>query len=54
MSKDFICNFRNQKKAMKKLLLAIAISIAGFTQAQNFTPTDEGSKLHFVIKSSKH
>ncbi len=36
---------------MKKILLAIAICVTTCTQAQNFTPTDEGSKLHFVIKN---
>ena len=36
---------------MKKVILALTICIASQAQAQNFTPTDEGSKLHFVIKN---
>ncbi len=36
---------------MKKILLVVALFSAVIMQAQNFTPTDEGSKLHFVIKN---
>ena len=36
---------------MKKVILAFTICITSQVQAQNFTPTDEGSKLHFVIKN---
>jgi len=36
---------------MKKMLIAILICTATITHAQNFIPTDEGSKLHFIIKN---
>lgn len=34
-----------------KYLLGLAMLVAFQTQAQNFTPTDAGSKVHFVIKN---
>lgn len=36
---------------MKKILLSLVICTAAVAQAQNFIPTDGGSKLHFVIKN---
>lgn len=36
---------------MKKLLFIALLFISSSLQAQNFTPTDSGSKLHFVIKN---
>ena len=36
---------------MKKILIIALLFISFKTQAQNYTPTDDGSKLHFVIKN---
>ncbi|MCY7292654.1 MAG: YceI family protein [Ferruginibacter sp.] len=36
---------------MKKIFLAFVICTATLAKAQNFIPTDDGSKLHFVIKN---
>ena len=36
---------------MKKVFFIVSMYASFITYAQNFTPTDEGSKLHFVIKN---